>query len=382
VTASRPALFPSAFDPHVGGVEELTRQLALEQTRRGMRPLIVANRWPRDLPDTGVVDLLPVRRLPFRVPGRHARQLIGWAAHGRTTHRRTGLLLQQWRADLVHVQCVSSNAPFAGKASRRLDLPLVVSAQGELTMDANHTFERSALARSMMRRALDEADIITGCSQYVVRELDRFSDGRHRAKMRVIYNGIDPEECTRARPESRTRPYVLGLGRLVPQKGYDVLVLAFDQLASEFPDHELVIAGDGPQAAQLHQMVIDHELQARVHLLGAVDHQRALSLMAGAAVFALCSRHEPQGIVVLEAMAAGAPVVASAVGGVPEIVDGTNGLLFPADDHVALADRLRQVLGDDTTATGLRDAGRTAATRFSWSVLADEYESAYADAGA
>jgi glycogen synthase len=382
MTASRPALFPSAFDPHVGGVEELTRQLALEQTRRGMRPLIVANRWPRDLPDTGVVDLLPVRRLPFRVPGRHARQLIGWAAHGRTTHRRTGLLLQQWRADLVHVQCVSSNAPFAGKASRRLDLPLVVSAQGELTMDANHTFERSALARSMMRRALDEADIITGCSQYVVRELDRFSDGRHRAKMRVIYNGIDPEECTRARPESRTRPYVLGLGRLVPQKGYDVLVLAFDQLASEFPDHELVIAGDGPQAAQLHQMVIDHELQARVHLLGAVDHQRALSLMAGAAVFALCSRHEPQGIVVLEAMAAGAPVVASAVGGVPEIVDGTNGLLFPADDHVALADRLRQVLGDDTTATGLRDAGRTAATRFSWSVLADEYESAYADAGA
>jgi glycogen synthase len=362
-------------------VEELTRQLALEQNRRGMQPLIVANQWPRDLPDTDEVDQLPVRRLPFRVPGRHARQLIGWAAHGRTTHRRTEVLLQQWGADLVHVQCVSSNAPFAGKASRRLDIPLVVSAQGELTMDANHTFERSALARSMMRRALDDADIITGCSQYVVRELDRFSDGRHGAKMRVIYNGIDPEECTRATPETRTRPYVLGLGRLVPQKGYDILVRAFDQLASEFPDLELVIAGDGPQSPQLHQMVIDHELQNRVHLLGSVDHQRALSLMAGAAVFALCSRHEPQGIVILEAMAAGAPVVASAVGGVPEIVDGSNGFLFPADDHVALADRLRQVLGDDTTANGLRHAGRMAVSRFSWSVLAGEYETAYADAG-
>jgi glycogen synthase len=382
VTASRPALFPSAFHPHVGGVEELTRQLALEQTRRGLQPLIVANQWPRDLPDTDMVDHLPVRRLPFRVPGRHARQLFGWAAHGRTTHRRTGQLLQEWRADLVHVQCVSSNAPFAGKASRRLDLPLVVSAQGELTMDANHAFERSTLVRSMLRRALDDADIITGCSQYVVRELDRFSDGRHGAKMRVVYNGIDPDECIRAIPESRIRPYVLGLGRLVPQKGYDILVRAFDQLASEFPDHELVIAGDGPQAARLHQMVIDHELQARVHLLGSVDHQRALSLMAGAAVFALCSRHEPQGIVLLEAMATGAPVVASAVGGVPEIVDGTNGLLFPADDHVALADRLRQILGDDTAATGLRHAGRIAASRFSWTVLASQYDSAYADAGA
>jgi glycosyltransferase involved in cell wall biosynthesis len=366
----------------VGGVEELTRQLALEQTRHGMQPLIVTNQWPRDLPDTDMVDQLPVRRLPFRVPGPHARQLIGWATQGRTTHRQTERLLQQWRADLVHVQCVSSNAPFARKASRRLDLPLVVSTQGELSMDANHTFERSTLARSMLRRALDDADIITGCSQYVVRELDRFSEGRHGAKMRVIYNGIDLEECARATPESRSRPYILGLGRLVPQKGYDILIRAFDQLASEYPDHELVIAGDGPQSKQLHRLVMNHNLQARVHLLGTVDHQRALSLMAGAAAFSLCSRHEPQGIVLLEAMAAGAPVVASAVGGVPEIVDGTNGFLFPTDDDGALAHRLREVLGDDATASGLRRGGRMTAARFSWSVLAAEYQTAYVDAGA
>jgi glycogen synthase len=382
VTANRPALFPSAFHPHVGGVEELTRQLALEQTRNEMHPLIVANQWPRNLPGTDVVDDLTVRRLPFRVPGLDLRQLMSWATHAPATHGQTWRLLREWRADLVHVQCVSSNAPFAGQASRRLDLPLVVSAQGELSMDANHTFERSAQARHMVRRALERADIVTGCSRYVVSELDRFSQGRHSTKMRVIYNGIDLEECGRAVPEARERPYVLGLGRLVLQKGYDVLVRAFALLASEFPDHELVIAGDGPQLAQLHQMVVSHELESRVHLLGTVDHQRALALMAGAAAFALCSRHEPQGIVLLEAMATDTPVVASAVGGVPEVVDGANGLLFPVDDHEALARRLREVLGDAAAAEDLRRGGRTTAPRFSWPVLAGEYEAAYADAGA
>jgi len=381
-TARRPALFPSAFHPHVGGVEELTRQLALEQIRRGMQTLVVANQWPRDLPEHDVVDGLTVRRLPFRVPGRHLRQLGGWASQARTTHEQTRRLLREWKADVVHVQCVSSNAPFAGQASSRLGLPLVVSAQGELSMDANHTFERSAFARSLLRRVLDRADVVTGCSQYVIDELDRFSDGLHSRKMRVIYNGVDLAECYRAVPEARERPYVLGLGRLVRQKGFDVLIRAFALVAPGFPEHDLLIAGGGPQSAELRELVVAYGLESRAHLLGSVDHRRALALLAGAAAFALCSRREPQGIVILEAMATGAPVVASTVGGVPEIVGPTNGLLYPVGDYKTLAGHLREVLGDDSTTAALRRAGRDTAARFPWSVFAKQYELAYGDAGA
>lgn len=380
--ARRPALFPSAFHPHVGGVEELTRQLALEQIRRGMHPLIVTNQWPRSLPRADVVDDLTVRRLPFRTPGYHPRHLLGWAAWGAKTHQQTARTLKDWGADVVHIQCVSSNAPFAGRASRRLRLPLVVSAQGEFSMDANHQFERSAIARSILRRALADADVITGCSRYVLDELDHFSNGKYVQKMRVIYNGIDLMECARAVPEPRTRPYVLGLGRLVPQKGYHLLVRAFHLLASDFPNHELVIAGNGPQSTQLRDLVQSLELQSRVQFVGAVDHRRALSLMAGAAVFALCSPHEPQGIVVLEAMAVGSPVVASASGGVPEIVDDSNGILFPVGNYEVLACKLREVLSDDAAAAELSLAGRVTAARFSWRILAGQYEAAYLDAGA
>jgi glycosyltransferase involved in cell wall biosynthesis len=378
----RPALFPSAFHPHVGGVEELTRQLALEQSRRGLHPLIVANQWPRNLSTADSIEGLPVRRLPFRSLGYRPRHLVGWATHAAKTHRETERILGEWGADLVHIQCVSSNAPFAGRASRRLGLPLVVSAQGELSMDDSHLFERSAIARSILRKVLSRADVITGCSNYVVNELDRFSNGQYSEKLRVIYNGIDLAECGRAVPEQRTRPYVLGLGRLVSQKGYDSLIRAFHVLAPEFPHHELLIAGDGPEFTELHNLVETLDIQSRVHLLGTVSHDRALSLMAGASAFALCSWHEPQGIVILEAMAVGAPVVASATGGVPEIVDDTNGFLYPVGDFEALACKLKEVLGDDITATELRIAGLATAARFSWSSLSREYGAAYMDAGA
>jgi len=382
VMARRPAIFPSAFHPHVGGVEQLTRQLTLEHARRGMHPLIVTNQWPRSLPGADLVDDITIRRLPFRTPDYRPRQLIGWAAWGAKTHEQTARTLREWGADVVHIQCVSNNAPFARRASRRLGLPLVVSAHGEFSMDANHIFERSAMARSLLRRSLASADVITGCSRYVISELDRFSNGKYFHKMRVIYNGVDLVECAQAFPEPRPRPYVLGLGRLVPQKGYDLLIRAFQILASDFPNHELVIAGDGPQSTQLHDLVASLELQSRVQFLGTVDHGTALSLMAGAAAFALCSPHEPQGMVILEAMAVGSPVVASAGGGVPEVVDGSNGLLFPVGDYRELAYALREILSDDATAAELSLAGRTTAARFSLKTVASEYESAYRDSGA
>ena len=198
----------------------------------------------------------------------------------------------------------------------------------------------------------------------------------------MIYNGIDLIECAQAVPERRPRPYVLGLGRLVPQKGYDLLVLAFQLLASDFPNHELLIAGDGPESGQLHELVVSLGLESHVQFVGKVDHRTALNLMAGAAAFVLCSPHEPQGIVILEAMAVGCPVVASSGGGVPEIVDDSNGLLFPVGDYRELAYKLRQILIDDTVAAELSRAGRATAAHYSWKTLASQYQVAYQDASA
>jgi glycogen(starch) synthase len=375
------ALFASSFHPHLGGVEELSRRLAMEQRRRGRPTIVVTNRWPTDLPATDVVDGVPVFRERFRVPEPRPRHLAGWLAGTMTTRRRVAAILAAQGTGLVHVQCVSSNGYYALRAARRARLPLVVSLQGELTMDADRVYQRSAMLRRTWRALLDDAGVVTGCSQQVVDEAVQAYGDALRTKIRVVPNGIDVGAVRAAEPEQRSRPYVLGLGRMVPQKGFDLLIDAFAMVAPEHPDVELVLAGDGPERAALERRAHSGPCADRIRFIGGVPHSHAASLFRGSSAFVLPSRHEPQGIVVLEAMAAGTPLLATRVGGVPETVrDGENGLLVDGGSADALAAGLRAMLADPA---GARErAGRAAreVERFDWARLADAYDDCYRDA--
>jgi glycosyltransferase involved in cell wall biosynthesis len=193
----------------------------------------------------------------------------------------------------------------------------------------------------------------------------------------VVRNGIDLEAARAVAPETRERPFVFALGRFVPQKGFDVLIDAFAKVADEFSGHDLVLAGDGPERDALHARAAGQ----RVHFVGPVSPERALALHRAAAAFVLPSRHEPQGIVVIEAMAAGTPVLATRVGGVPEtVVDGVNGLLVAGDDVGALADGLRRVLGDPAAAAARAARASQDVESYAWPRIADQYEQCYADA--
>jgi glycogen synthase len=372
----RPALLPSAFDPHKGGVEELTRQLALEQRRRGWEPFVVTHHWPKSLPRHESVDGIPVLRLPFRVPEPEPRQFAGWALYSAATERRLSSALRRRRVDLVHVQCVSNNARYALHASRALGVPLVVSMQGELGMDASHVYKRSRQARLAWFRLVSAAHFITACSQYVIDEAEAFFGAPFGDRAVVVANGVDVAACRATTAAKRERHYILGLGRLVHQKGYDLLVSAFASLCTDFPAHELIIAGEGPVLEDLRKLTEALGVSRRVEFLGGVDHDRALQLFAGADVFVLASRHEPQGIVVLEAMAAGALVVAAGVGGVPETVrDRENGLLFVADDSEDLARALREALS--LPSGELKANAFSTAQHYDWRRQADLYEECY-----
>lgn len=381
VRPRRPALFASSFHPHIGGVEEAVRQLTQEHRRRGSSPVVLTNRYPKDLPARAVYEGQEVLRHPFRVPEPTLRQMGGWLVHGRRTQHQIDRQLRERACDLVHVQCVSSNGRYALGASRRLDLPLVVTMQGELTMDATDVYARSRQLRRTWRQLLDGAQAVTACSAHALREAERVYGKPFGARGRVVYNGIRPEDFIGQPKARRSRPYVLGLGRFVHQKGFDVLLRAFAQLGSAVRDVDLVLAGDGPARAELEKLADDLRLDGRVHFPGRVDHAGAVELLQGAEVFVLPSRHEPQGIVLLEAMAAGAPVLAHAVGGVPEVVkDGVNGLLYEGGPE-QLAERLLPLVQHGKANSALAAAGRITATEFSWTAICDQYERVYDAAG-
>ena len=375
------ALFASAFHPHVGGVEELVRQLAQEQRRRGGLPLVLTNRWPKGLPEGEEHEGVPVRRFAFRVPEPNPRQLGGALLYGPGTVRRVCAALTEHKADLIHVQCVSSNAHYALLAKRRLGLPLVVSLQGELTMDASRVFQRSAFARRLLHTLLSEAEAITACSAQTLAEAEAFYGKPFGERGRVVYNGIRLEDFRNAAPYPHPRPYVLGIGRHVPQKGFDVLLRAFAQLvAAGEATHDLLLAGDGAEHQSLQQLAADLGLSARVKFLGRMDRPQTVRLFAGCSFFVLPSRHEPMGIVNLEAMAAGKAVVASRVGGVPELVqDDQNGLLVPAEDAPALAAAMRRLITDPALRDRLGEAGHAHVQTFDWAFITDQYEAVYRD---
>ena len=175
----------------------------------------------------------------------------------------------------------------------------------------------------------------------------------------------------------RERPYVFAIGRFVVQKGFDVLISAFGMVADEFPNHDLVIAGDGAERENLKALAVGK----RVEFLGGVPSERAFGLYKGASVFVLASRHEPQGIVVIEAMAAGTPVLATAVGGVPETVHHEkNGLLVVGSDVEAMAAGLRRVLSDPESARMRAMQASVDVEEYQWTRITDQYERCYEQA--
>jgi glycogen(starch) synthase len=374
------AIFASSFAPHLGGVEELSRRLAAEQRRRGLDSIVITNRYPKTLPGEEQIDGIPVYRKRFRVPEPRPRHLAGWAIGTAATRRGILAALNAHRTDVLHVQCVSSNGYYALHAARRTGLPLVVTMQGELSMDANGAYQRSAFLRATWRTLLDRAGLVTGCSQQVIDEAVRVYGPPLRDKARVIPNGVDLNAVRAAEPERRPRPYVLGIGRFVRQKGFDLLIDGFARIAADHPNLDLVLAGDGQERGSLVRQATGSQFAERIEFLGGVPAPRAFALLRGASAFVLASRHEPQGIVILEAMAAGAPVLAAAVGGVPEIVrDGVNGLLFAGGCAQSLAGQLHRMLTDRAgTAARAERAGHDAAA-YAWQRIADAYADGYAD---
>jgi glycosyltransferase involved in cell wall biosynthesis len=159
-----------------------------------------------------------------------------------------------------------------------------------------------------------------------------------------------------------------------------VLIAAFAQVAAANPELDLLIAGEGTERSALAAQIAAAGLQRRVELIGGQPASQAFQLFRGATGFVLPSRHEPQGIVVIEAMAAGAPVVATRVGGVPETVrDGVNGLLTDTDAD-SMAKALRALL-DDPGAAGARAAQASADVEgYDWRRITDQYEACYSDA--
>jgi phosphatidylinositol alpha-mannosyltransferase len=361
---------PYAWDAP-GGVQVHVAQLANGLRERGHEVLVLAPATPAALPPESTRPETQVRFVgrAVRVPYQGTVAPICFSAH---SARLIGSALRSFGPDLVH-----AHEPFAPStamlATLRSRSPVVATFHAFTERSALYSaaapFLRPVWARLRVRIAVSQA-----AAEFVG---SRFRDG-----LRVIPNGCDVDLFGKASPldglPSGRR--MLWVGRLDEQKGFPVAVRAFDRLAAEFPDLTFLVVGEGRDRAAVSTLPTGP--RSRVLMAGAVPHDELPAYMAGADVFlAPALGQESFGIVLVEAMAAGIPVVASDIAGYREVVRrDVDGILVPPGDHAALAEGVRRVLSDPALAARLREAGRSRAERFRWSAVTDEIEAAYRQA--
>ena len=371
-----------------GGVEtnvrEVTRRLraAGEDVEVYASDLFDEGRWERRSGYPPVVDGVPVHRFPVR------KRLIP----GLTMPMMVGLIdaLSASGADVLHAHSHRYGHVLETAAvADRLGIPLVVST---------HYHPADRREPTIKRGLLRMQDVLFGMTAYRVaravvvqtdREASLVREFAPAQKLRTIAPGIDlaawsTPDTDRLQGVDLPNEYFLFVGRVASNKGLPTLLGAVARLDARVRRPLVLMGRDWGERAHLETRARELGIADSVRFLGHVEPASAYrAVIRRARALVLPSEWEAFGLVLLEAMAAGTPVVATAVGGVPEVLDGGRaGRLVPYGDPVALAEALRAVIEDAPGTARLRTAASERVRGFDWSVTVERHRSLYREVGA
>ena len=230
-----------------------------------------------------------------------------------------------------------------GRSSRRDGTPAEQTWRWSFTMHGPTEF--GAVERFNLRRKVAAADRIVCISDHCRSQLMALSDPGHWKKMDVVHCGVDLDRYTfHSRGRDGQALHIVSVGRLVPEKGHGVLLRAMARLRSDGVDATLTLVGAGPELSRLTGLARQLRLDGSVVFAGALGQDELPALLARADVFALASFSEGLPVVLMEAMASGVPVVATAIAGIPELIENErNGLLVAPGREDQLADAIRTI---------------------------------------
>ena len=303
--------------------------------------------------------------LPKISEGIHAGLMaFGIAGSIARLHRRIGF-------DVINAHWMYPDGVAAVEIGRRLGIPVVLTALG---CDVND-FLNDPRLREKILEAAHAAAAVTTVSAPLAQAL--IEAGIPGGKITVIPNGVDTtrfrprsaEECRRAVGESQDAPLIVCVSRLSPEKGVRFLVHALHVLRAQVPTVRLALVGDGPDRAELEQLVRTFGLEQHVRFAGNVPHEQVASWFGAATLACMPSLREGHPNAAMEALACGRPLVASAVGALPELLREDLGLLVPAGDTAALAEGLERALGMSWNAETIA----ASVAQASWSGAARQY---------
>jgi teichuronic acid biosynthesis glycosyltransferase TuaC len=318
----------------VGVVAPLFRSLRQLFKRGGRRTMGF-----RAYDDQGVPTLLWERWARFsQTPRFHLRDLVRSGSQLFTRYvERHGL------PDVIHAHGSLLAGPLAKKIGARTGIPYVVT-------EHNTAFSRNAIRPW---QDLLVADVLANATARVAVSpaLGRLLENRYGDAARpwqwipnVVSQSFQPSKLAPSESIGRTRFRFLNVALISANKGQDTLLYAMSKLVRAGVDVELRIVGDGVLRPSLNRLAAELGISSRVTFLGTLGRDRVVEQMQAADAFVLSSRHETFGVVLIEALACGLPVIATTCGGPECIVEPDDGLLVPPDDESALAGAMEQLM--------------------------------------
>lgn len=372
-------LFAAPWDQKFGGVTAVVGNLAKELLGKGHQAWFL-------YPGENEVLSEKTTRLNFQgyelrlrapsVENASIKSRIGFALHLLGTLWQLYRLIKRHRIDIVNIHYPSDHFVYLALLHKICGFKLVVSVHGA------DLFPEGRLRNEYrwgLKCILRSADLVVAPSRSLLEDaVGVFPNLQHKGLF--IHNGVSLEEFQfpSAPMVAKPKRYILCVAQLGVKKGIDVLIRAFASLADMDHDLELWLAGNGPLRSQLEAVAHDLKIFERVRFLGFRDRDDICRLMNQCHFFVLPSRAEPFGIVIVEAMACRKAVVASAVGGISEIIKhGVDGLLVSPDRPDELAAALRALLTDESLRQRLGESGYAKTSdKFQWHITADRYEEA------
>lgn len=358
-----------------GGVTVVVQGLARELSRHGDHVAYLLPKQRGRL-EAWHLDGHPVYKASVR--GTRLRELswkgrIGFLVGFPITCWQLWRVIRRENIQIVNIHYFFSPWKYFLYLRRILPFRLVVSLHGGDVFgpEAGGTIE-------YLRRWRNAIDRVVFCSD-AFRQQALPEQSTLREKSTVVLNGLDIAAAHGHTVESPQRAYIVCVAHLREHKAQDVLLKAFKKLDAH-ATLELDLVGDGPFRSELENLAAALGIRDRVNFRGHVSREAALDYIGGARAVCLASRRETFGLVVAEAMLLGVPVVATAVGGIPEVVrNEIDGLLVPPDDPQSLAEALDRILSDEALREKLAEAGgRRARESFTTARFGADYRRLFA----
>lgn len=374
----------------IGGLGTHVHQLAVNLARLGANVHVITKDAP-DAPDFERADGVHIHRVPLYPPEIPQDEWVPWTLQFNMALMERAVPIINERIGKVHVlhahDWLVAHAAIALKHAYRIPLVATIHAT-EYGRHQGHIPEGMSKIIHQVEWWLTYESVRTiACSNYMRDEVVRIFE-LPQDKTTVIPNGIeyglfrtdtDTERIRKqfVEPDSRM---IFFVGRLVYEKGVQTVIEAMPKVLEEFPDLRFLVAGTGPHFRALQVMIDEFGMSEKIKLLGFVDADKLVKFYKCADITVVPSIYEPFGMVVLEAMVAGCPVIVADTGGLKEIVvHEETGLCFKPNDPASLAQAMIRVLKDEGLAQRLKsDAQRFIGEKYNWGRIArhtmDVYE--------